>query len=51
MRKAVSEGKSYKLVDRKAALEHVGYEVTMKGSLSADDSLKSDSIPKAGGKA
>jgi hypothetical protein len=47
----VSEGKSYKLVDQKAALENVGHEVTVKGTVAADGSLKADSIQKAGGKA
>jgi hypothetical protein len=41
-----TEGKLYKLSDKELALEHVGYKVTVKGTLE-DDTLDVTSIEKA----
>ena len=42
-----SEGKLYKLTDKDAALEHVGYEVVVTGTLHEDGSITARTIKKA----
>ena len=42
-----AEGKLYKLTDKDAALEHVGHEVVVKGTLNKDGSVTASSITPA----
>ncbi len=42
-----SGGRLYKLSDQKAALQHVGYEVVVKGTLAKDGTLRVTAIEKA----
>lgn len=44
-------GKNYKVSDEKLALQHVGYEVEVTGTLDAEGVLKIGTIKKAGPKA
>lgn len=46
-----SDGKTYKLSDQKAALEHVGVEVTVSGSLAEDGTVKVTAIEETKKKA
>lgn len=46
-----SDGKSYQLSDRKAAMDQVGHEVVVTGTLGKDDVLKVEKIAKAQAKA
>ena len=46
-----ADGKMYRLSDKKAALEHLGYEVIVTGTLEEDGSVKVATIAKAEKKA
>ena len=44
----VAGGKTYELSDKKLAVEHIGHEVVVKGTLVSDDKIEVKSIEKAG---
>jgi len=43
----VADGKTYELSDKKLAVEHIGHEVVVKGTLVSDDKIEVKSIEKA----
>ncbi len=46
-----ADGKMYRLSDKKTALEHLGYEVVVTGTIQEDGSVKVATIAKAEKKA
>lgn len=43
----VADGKTYELSDKKLAVEHIGYEVVVTGTLVSEDKIEVKSIEKA----